>query len=131
PLRLLGAGRPVDDDLSGVDLDLIPAKKPVEAPKPPPPPFEIPGGVDVSVPKKPVRPDDAPAELKIKPELPKPPPAPLPPPKNNPVDEAARLLSLGLAAFGNQEYGLAALRFRQATDADPELARAHFLAAQP
>src|SRR6266478_4147190 len=28
-LRLLGAGRPVDDDLSGVDLDLIPAKKPL------------------------------------------------------------------------------------------------------
>jgi hypothetical protein len=131
PVRFLGAGRPADDDVSGIDLDLVPAKKPVDAPKPPPPPpFEIPGGVDVSVPKKPVRPDDPPPELKVKPEPPRPGPAPLPPPKNNPVEEAARLVNLGLAAFANQEYGIAALRFRQATDMDPELARAHFLAAQ-
>jgi hypothetical protein len=130
PVRLLGAGRPADDDIAGIDLDLIPAKKPPEAAKPPaPPPFEIPGGVDVSVPKKPVRPEDQP-EIKVKPEPPKPAPPPLPPPKNNPVEEAARLVNLGLAAFANQEYGLAALRFRQATDVDPESARAHFLAAQ-
>jgi hypothetical protein len=126
PVRLFGAGRPPDDDISGIDLDLVPSKRPAQAEKPAPLP-----GVDVSVPKKPVRPDDVPEMKKPEPPpQPEPPPRPLPPPKNEPADEAVRLLNLGLAAFSNQEYGLAAFRFRQATEVNAGLVQAHFLAAQ-
>src|SRR5262249_530024 len=68
-----------------------------------------------------------------KPEPPQPEPQkpqPLPPPKDNPKDEATRLLDLGLTAFSQQHYGLAAFRFRQALEANAAPVRAHFLAAQ-
>src|SRR5262249_40876758 len=104
-------------------------KKPVEAVKPAVP--ALPPGVDVSVPKPPVRPDDVPNVKKPEPPQPEPPkPQPLPPPKDNPKDEATRLLDLGLTAFSQQHYGLAAFRFRHGIEANAALVRAHFLAAQ-
>ncbi len=118
-------------DVAGVDLDLQPP------PKPPPPPQaakkdpQMPG-VDVSVPRQPVRPG-------AKPPAGKPPAVPpgpaakppgLPPPKDNPAEEHDRLVELGLTAFRAGEYGVAALRFRQATQTEPARAGAYFLLAQ-
>src|SRR5262249_28545774 len=99
-------------------------KKPSE---PPAKPIEMPG-VDVSVPKKPIRPEDL--EKNPKPEVKKPKAPELPPPKDNPAEENARLLELGLETFREQEYGIAAFRFLQATEVEPTIARAHFLLAQ-
>src|SRR5262249_46903476 len=128
PARLFGAGRLADGDIAGVDLDLIPSKKPVEDVKPAPPPLP---GVDGSVPTPAAGvgslcptntrrgpPADAPDPQHPTPPQPTHPPKPLPPPKDNPKDEATRLLDLGLTAFSQQHYGLAAFRFRQATEAN-------------
>jgi hypothetical protein len=127
---------PVDDDVAGVDLDLIkpPRSLPprqAPAPRPPEPQPELPG-VDVSVPRKTVRPDEPEPEKKAKPEPPPPkprPPAPAPP-QEEPRDESGRLIQLGLEAFARQEYGLAARRFEQAAVADPAAPLSHFLQAQ-
>jgi hypothetical protein len=109
--------RSFEEETAGVDLDLIPAKKRKDGPLP---------GVDVGVERKVVRTGDAPK--KPAPEGPKPKDGPKPEPE--PVDEITRLLNLGVKAFANQEYGLAALRFRQATEVDADQARGHFLLAQ-
>ncbi len=66
---------------------------------------------------------------KIK-DIPKQPPPPEPPPQADPREENTRLVKLGLAAFSDQEYVLAAHRFRQATLVDPKSAPAYFFLAQ-
>jgi tetratricopeptide (TPR) repeat protein len=126
---VLGGG--YADDLRGYDLDVVPPKKtalpnPIEpVPKQvDPPPFKGMPGVDVSVGKLPVRPEDVKA-------MPKDPgPKPDVQPKADPREENARLVELGLLAFAAGEYGLAAQRFRQATQVEPRLVRAYFLQAQ-
>jgi tetratricopeptide (TPR) repeat protein len=126
---ILGGG--YREDLRGYDLDPVPLKKavlpnPVEpGPKQvDQPPFKDMPGVEVSVGKLPVRPEDVKAMPKDpgpKPEL---------QPKADPGEENARLVELGLVAFGAGEYGLAAQRFRQATQVEGRLVRAYFLLAQ-
>jgi hypothetical protein len=141
PRRLLRAADD-DDDLSGVDLDVVcpdgtPRAKPVPPapakPAPPPPAPNLPG-VDVSVPKKPVRPGDVPPPPPPKKEMSQPPPQPeppaLPPPKQNPIEECARLMDIGVTAFQMHLYGVAAQRFRQARAANPKEARAYFLSSE-
>lgn len=138
PLGVFGGSRALDDEIAGVDLDRIPLKRPPPEAKPEPgpgKPFEMPG-VDVSVPKKPVRPEDLvrpkqPEPPKPEPPKPEPPkPEPKMPPKEEGGDETARLVELGLRSFREQEYGLAALRFRQAASVEPVRSRAFFLLAQ-
>jgi hypothetical protein len=106
PVQIIGPRNPLlggppfnDLDIAGVDLDLLPDKKPplAEVKKPAPP--------IAKVEKKPA---------KVEP----------------PANDNARLTDLGLDAFSVKQFGLAALRFRQAIDADPTVARAHFLLAQ-
>ena len=80
------------------------------------------------------------AEQPIQPEPPKKPfvppedkllPLPGPPqPEANPVAESARLVGLGKTAFAEQQYGLAAERFLQASQLKPNDALPHFLHAQ-
>jgi tetratricopeptide (TPR) repeat protein len=128
---LIGAG--YDQDTRGYDLDQVPIKRAAppdsgESRKPaaeePSPSKPLPG-VDVSKSKPPVRPGDPPVEPRRAPDLPQP-----PEPLADPRDESARLLELGTGAFQAGAYGLAAQRFRQATQVMPALARAHFLLAQ-
>lgn len=119
-------------DLSGVDLDLVaPKKRTFDGDRPPAWEPDLPPdlpGKDVSKPVPPRRPGDVPA---AKPPAARPPAPKIPePPGGGPREESARLLTLGVGAFGAEEYGLAALRFRQATAADPKGSRAHFLLAQ-
>jgi hypothetical protein len=120
----------LEEETAGIDLDLVPAKKPSQEllPAPAPAPLDLPGK-DVSRPVPPVRPADLPPPEKVPPAPPRP-PKKEPPRPAEPRDESARLTNLGLAAFTAQAYGLAALRFRQAAAADPKGARAHFLLAQ-
>lgn len=109
-------------DLEGVDLDVV---RPPWAPEQPrrgvpavaPPAPEMAKRVE---PKK-----EAPLEkpAPIQPPMPQPPPA-------KPDEESKRLIALGIAAFRDQEYGLAAQRFHQASEADPAAARPHFLLGQ-
>ena len=118
-----------EPDVSGIDLDLespdklyppgtAPAKKPAAA---------RPADAKFEQPKKP-------AEELLKPPAPAPPAKPpsddLLTPRANPVDESRRLVELGLIAFHQQAYGLAVMRFQQATEIDPANARAFFLLAQ-
>jgi hypothetical protein len=130
--RLVKPQPSLEDEIRGIDLDAVPTTKESSRQEkvPEPLPLDLPGK-DVSKPVPPVRPDDqAPPKDKAPPKKdPIPPPPPVPP-KDGPKEESARLTNLGLAAFGEQAYGLAALRFRQATRADPNGARAHFLLAQ-
>jgi len=120
---------PKNDELAGVDLDVVkpprrtaPRAEPVpEGPEPALP------GVNVSVPRPPVRPGDAEPAKKPRPPAPNPPPMP---PREEPRDESGRLLQLGRAAFANQEHGLAALRFQQAATADPLAAPPQFFLGQ-
>jgi hypothetical protein len=126
PTIVLGNPR---QDVAGEDLDVVrPSKRfpPKEAREPDMP------GKDVSVPRKPVRPDDVqpPPPPPPEPEKVKPPPPKPPPPSDDPQEENARLVALGLKAFTEEEYGRAAQRFRQATRADPNAPRAYFLLAQ-
>ena len=101
-------GLPVEEpDVSGVDLDVVPAAalwKDVD-PKDRPP-------VVAAVRKEP------PPRL--------PPPAP-PKPK---VEENRHPLELGTRAFRDGEYGVASLRFTQATEVEPMAGRAYFLLGQ-
>jgi hypothetical protein len=121
----LGPRSSLEEETAGVDLDLVPPKKkPEPAPKPGPEPpdmeFKLPGGKDVSVPRPPVRPEDLPPK-KVEPP---------PPKKDEPKDRHAQLIEMGLKAFAEQEYGLAAQRFRAASEAEPKKALGHFLLAQ-
>jgi hypothetical protein len=120
----------LEEETAGIDLDLVPSKKSsqelLHAPAPAPP--DLPGK-DVSRPVPPMRPGDVPAPEKVPPAPPRP-PKKEPPRPPEPRDESTYLTNLGLAAFTAQAYGLAALRFRQASAADPKGARAHFLLAQ-
>ncbi|MBI3407021.1 MAG: tetratricopeptide repeat protein [Planctomycetes bacterium] len=125
--------RSYEYDLSGIDLDVEPAEKldprwpnVPRAPKREPAP-----------PHKPMPPADDNAPPKPKAPPPKAPPPPkekdhpnLDEPRADPADEARRLVELGLIAFVNQEYGLAAVRFRQATEFDPAASRGYFLLGQ-
>jgi hypothetical protein len=135
---ILGPG--YDDDTRGVDLDLVPLKKPLprEPVEPQPKPSEtepikpLPG-VDVSKPRAPVRPGDPgqPVQPPLKDPLRPAPAIPRPPdPLPDAREESAWLIELGLAAFRDGEYGVAAQRFRQAADVEPKLARGYFLLAQ-
>lgn len=115
-------------DVTGVDLDLQPAKpppqpQPAKAKKDP----DLPG-VDVSVPRKPVRPGEKPPPAP--PAQPRLAPAPPDAPKDIPREEYDRLLALGLTAFRAGEYGVACRRFRQASQIEPARADAFLLAAQ-
>jgi hypothetical protein len=132
---ILGGGY---EEVRGYDLDLVPGKKtdiaeakpkPAEDDKPLP-------GQDVSKSKPVVRPGDpgmAPKqaakpkepEVRPSPELPRPPDA-----LADPRDETARLIEQGITAFQGGLYGLAAQRFRQATEVSPNLAKGYFFLAQ-
>lgn len=90
---------------------------PVEDPVPPVPVVPIP---EVPPPQK-----EAPKKEKPPPELPLP-----PEPKADPAEEHDRQVVLGEEAFRQQEYGLAAQRFRQATRLRPAEGRSYFLLAQ-
>src|SRR5262245_58332205 len=128
---VLGTG--YDQDTRGVDLDAVAAKKPRSTEAEPAPAKPLPG-VDVSTPKPPVRPGDPgqqpkPPAKEAAPKPPRefpPPPEPLP----NPRDESNRLIELGTVAFQAGDYGIAALRFSQATALTPLDLRARFLLAQ-
>ncbi len=130
--RLYLGGNRVDDEIAGVDLDLVPAKKVQLARVGEPAPREAKVNPQVAeAPRKPLRPENPPRARIPWPDPPRQKPkAPDLPPQLDPAGEYARLVDLGAQAFQNQEYGLAALRFRQATEVDPALARAHFLLAQ-
>lgn len=125
-------------DLSGVDFDLVgpealqpnlakaPPRKAVEAAKPaeaprPPKVVEQPKKQPAAKPL----PEKAPAQ-----PPPKANPPGLPPPKAEPIDESRRLVNLGLDSFTAKEYGLAAMRFRQAIEADKAQGQPYFLLAQ-
>jgi hypothetical protein len=105
----------------------------------PPLPGEPAGGF------RPIRPEER--ERARQPEPPVPPMPPAPPkarapeprqpewprplrPAADPQAENARLVALGREAFAAGEYGRAAERFRQATEAAPHEPLAHFLLAQ-
>jgi hypothetical protein len=76
-----------------------------------------------------IEPKKEPPPRKVEP-APKPPEEDLWTPRTNPSDEARRLLELGLRAFRADDYGIASLRFRQATEVDPTYNRAFILLAQ-
>lgn len=133
--RLRTIGRRDDgDDLSGVDLDLVPPKKKdIQQQQPKKEARIAPPAEDL--PKK-IKPPEKPAPEPPKKIAPPPPdpkvkePGPLPPPKQDPADEYVRLLTIGQDAFHIQLYGIAAQRFHQAIALKPDLARAHFLLSQ-
>lgn len=128
---VLGGG--YAQDTRGVDLDLVPFKKPVPrdiAEEPEAKPAKPLPGVEVSKPVAPVRPGDNPPP----PPQPQPqPPLRFPSPPEalaDPRDEAARLIQQGLEAFKEGQYGLAAQRFGLAAQLDPALSQARFFQAQ-
>jgi len=103
--------------------------------KDPPPPAEAPlPGQDAGIFRR-LDPDNrarANAPVNPQPEPPRRRPEDLrpPAPADNPVDEYARLIKVGKAAFAAQELGRAAERFRQARQLLPREAEAYFLQAQ-
>ncbi len=110
-------------DVSGVDLDVVP---PTAIWGEPPPRREA--ARPVEVPRKaepPRKPEPVPAK-KVEPPKKKP-VDDLWVPRAEPAAEALRLIELGIRAFREEEYGVAALRFRQATEVDPASSRALFL----
>ncbi len=118
PPRTLGF-YPDEVDLSGVDLDREPPPLPPGEPRPAPrhkiePPAET---------KQEARPKEVPPP-QVKPSV-KEEPEP-----RNAFERSQRLLDQGLKAFTAGEYGLAAVRFRQATGEEPTAGRAYFLLAQ-
>jgi hypothetical protein len=122
-----------DDDLSGIDLDLVPTKKEAIVKKEAAPARIAPPAEDL--PKLPRAPEKPEPPKKI--EMPPPPPGPnvkepgpLSPPKKDPADEYVRLLDIGQDAFNLQLYGIAAQRFHQAIALKPGGAKAHFLLSQ-
>jgi hypothetical protein len=83
--------------------------------------------------KKPAQPEvmPPPRPEAPKPPQPKPPDVPrIPHPNPEPRAEYARLIELGKESFADTDFGLAAQRFRQATDVLPKEALARFLLAQ-
>ena len=121
---ILGPG--YDQDTRGVDLDEFPLKNPQsgDAGKPLP-------GVEVSREKPAIRPGEPPPEIKPLPKELPPPELPRPPePLPDTRDQSARLLEMGVHAFQDGAYGLAAQCFRQAAAIEPKLARAYFWLAQ-
>jgi hypothetical protein len=125
-LQSMGGRKDDDDDLSGIDLDLVPSKK--EAPARIAPPAD-------DLPKKPKAEEKPPPEPPKKLQPPPPPPGPkepgpLPPPKKDRVEETQRLITIGQDAFHQQLYGVAAQRFNQAVALLPAQANAHFLLSQ-
>ncbi len=127
--RLVPPQPSLEDEIRGIDLDAVPSSKPSSREElvPRPRPLEVPGG-DAPRPVRPAepKPQDKAAPPKKEPA----PPPPPPPPPEDPKQEAMRLMTMGLEAFGGEAYGLAAHRFRQATLVDPKGARAYFLLAQ-
>jgi Tetratricopeptide repeat len=119
---------PPNEDTRGVDLDVVKPPRPRAELIPLPEP-DLPG-VDVSVPRRPVRPGEPVPERKPPPPPPAPPPVPPAPAPAEPADEFGRLLHRGLTAFAQGEYGLAAGRFQQAAATDPAAGRPLFLLAQ-
>jgi len=113
-------------DLSGVDLDAGPPPWAKD--------FGPRRGVPAVAPKEEVAKRVEPAREQ---ELPEPRKQEMPPrepllgepfqPGLTPGEQCMQLTALGVAAFLDQEYGLAAQRFHQALDADPAAARPHFL----
>jgi hypothetical protein len=132
---------PVEEyDLTGVDLDVVPATaiwgepqrkeavrprrpEPVAAPRK----AEAPRKVEPAPPPKKIEP---PPKKEASPPPPKKPVDDLWEPRGEKAAEAKRLLELGIRAFREQEYGVAGLRFRQAAVADPASSRAFFLLGQ-
>jgi hypothetical protein len=114
--RTVVVNPPRDEDLSGVDLDKGPppwAAPPVrKADLPEPVPGKAPPRAEAPE-KKPVAP------------LPQP-----PPPLKDPSLEATAQTTLGVQAFTEGDYGLAARHFRQAAGLDRENAKARFYLAQ-
>jgi hypothetical protein len=121
PPPVFAPNQDIVQDVSGVDLDLISPPRKIGPDLPKENEQKIPGK-DVSVPKKPVRPDDVPKQQVPPPGQPKQP--------ANPRQQSDLQLELGAAAFANAQYGLAAQRFRLATQTDPTNAMAFFLLAQ-
>src|SRR5205823_3232280 len=119
--------RAPDYDLSGIDLD-------VESPDRLFPPGTAPAArPEVARPARPK--DEAPNKPPVKPEPAAPPPMKPPAedllqPRAGAAEEAGRLVELGIRAFRDQEYGVAAWRFRQASEVHPANARAFFLLGQ-
>jgi hypothetical protein len=105
----------VRDELAGIDLDLQPQGPPPPIKKKPEP---------KPIPKEEVIPPPKPPKVE-----PKPPPEP-PPPVVEPADPLERLIKQGKEAFAAQEYGSAALRFRQAIATEPKQALPYFFLAQ-
>jgi hypothetical protein len=105
----------LEEEIAGIDLDLVEPKKPAPRPSVP----------DTPAPDPAVRPKEIPPPKEVTPPKPK-----EPPPETGPKAESARLVKLGQAFFSAEAFGVAAHRFRQATLADPKGARAHFLLAQ-
>lgn len=139
------------NDVSGVDLDKVgpealerparPGRHRVPDDDPPPRKPKLPEPEKVVPPVKdkdrPKPPDPKPPEIKkvppkVKPPKAEPPKSPwdLPPPKDNPREESERLRKLGIDAFQQQFYGVAAFRFRQAIKVDPADGSPHFLLSQ-
>jgi tetratricopeptide (TPR) repeat protein len=138
-----------DYDLTGVDLDRVPASAIWGEPEPRREIARNPAGPErLGMPRDAARPAPArkveavPAPKKPEPAPAKkpepPPPKKAEPPPKRPVDdlwqpraepaaEARRLVELGIRAFREEQYGIASLRFRQATEVDPTLSRAFFL----
>ena len=81
--------------------------------------------------ERPLPADQEPMKKPLPPPDEKLPPLPRPPlPEDNPIAESARLVGIGKAAFADQQYGLAAERFLQASKLAPNDAMTHFLHAE-
>lgn len=134
------------NDVTGVDLDVVgpealerrPTQRPgkLRVPEKEPEPRKPERRKPEPVPEKVVPPEKV-KEAKKDKERPKPPevmppkmPPDLPPPRLDPREESERLLRLGIEAFQNQFFGLAAFRFRQALKVEVLDGRPHFLLSQ-
>jgi hypothetical protein len=122
--------RPVapDYDLSGIDLDVqSPDRLYPPGAGPPKKAERLPEPRKVSELPKPPEPP-AKQDLPVPPV--KPPTDDLWQPRAGAVEESQRLVELGKRAFRAQEYGLAAMRFRQASAVNPANSKAFLLLAQ-
>lgn len=131
PRRLQALLENLDNDVSGVDLDVVgpealegkPARPRVPLRPAPEPARPAPKPAKAPPPEKP---KEAPKPPKVE----VPPQQNLPPPKDDPKEESERLLRLGREAFQGQFYGLAAFRFAQAVKANPLDGSPYFLLSQ-
>ncbi|MGF1583422.1 MAG: tetratricopeptide repeat protein [Gemmataceae bacterium] len=133
PVERVWDTRGVDFDLVTPDLKPRPKRHPPEkSPDEPPPPIPLPPGKDVSKPRRPIRPDGKRPNGKNPMPMPKPMPRPKPEPNRplTPQQKSDEQLFLGAGAFRGKEFGLAAQRFRIATQLDPRNADAWFHLAQ-